>query len=133
MTDDQILAAVYTPRPAFMERMKFKVQSERLLTAEIERRNGHPLRADDWIVVRQLCALARPSDNGDLEAQFAAAKQRVENWAKEVREGKPMQEAAREHNEDRTNLIDGLRNPTLRGTGTKALEDAVWALKPGEL
>jgi hypothetical protein len=133
-TDAQIMEQFKIPRLAFEEDVRFQLRLERLIADEIAQKLGHPIGPDDWIVVRELFAAAQTTPDGiPTEAQFAEARKRVEAWRAEVVAGKSLEEVARERNEGFTRSTGGLRNPSLRGTGTRSLEEAVWALKPGEL
>lgn len=133
-SDDKLMAMYRIPKDIFLDDMLYHVRIEKLIAANLAKKNGHPISADDWFTVRELSAMAnRSSNSGDVEAQFAEAKQRVERWKAEVTGGKSLEEVAREHNESETNVTGGLRGPYIRGTGTKSLEDAIFALKRGEL
>jgi hypothetical protein len=132
--DAQMMINFRVPRDAFYQDMTFRLRTERLIAADIARRNGHPIGAGDWVAVRELFA-GSVSSATDLspEQQLVAAKDRVAGWAAEVRGGKSMAEVAAEHNENETKSEGGLLKPALRGTGTPAIEAAIFALKPGEL
>ncbi len=132
MTDEQLMGMYKLPKDVFKMDMRTKLLQDRLLAADISRKNGHPLSPDDWIFTRELFAAASSttkSGENPTDQDFLAAKTRLEAWVKEMQAGKTMEEAAREHNEDFTRTYGGLRGPSLRGTGTKALEDAIWGLK----
>lgn len=132
--DEQILAQFRVPRDIFLDEMAFRLRGERLLAKSIAARNGHSLGAGDWVVLRELFAGANVGTDEKQNAQeFAAARERVQTWAAEVKGGKSFADVARSHNEDETRTTGGLRSAALRGTGTKEIEDAVFRLKPGEL
>jgi len=133
-TDDELIEQLHLPRDIFLADMAYRVRTEKLLAADIAERNGHPINPDDWVVVRQLFVEVPPTLNADeKEKRFADARRTLETWVLEIKGGKSMEEVAREHNDDATKETDGLRGAALRGTGTKSLEDAIFALKPGEL
>jgi hypothetical protein len=134
LPDEAILTRFHVPRDLFLEEMTFRLRGERLLADSIARKNGHPLRADDWISLRELFAGANVGTDTQKNAQeFADAKTRVQKWAEEVRAGKPFADVAGARNEDETRSQGGLRGAALRGTGTQAVEDAVFQLKSGQM
>ncbi len=134
LSDADILDKFHVPRSLFFQEMTFKLQSERLYADSLARRNGHPLNAEDWIVLRSLFAGANIGTNAPKNAQeFSDAKTRVEKWAGEVKAGKAFSEVADAHNEDETRGQGGLRGPALRGTGTPDVENAVFQLQPGQM
>ena len=132
--DEEILAQFRVPRDIFLDEMVFRLRGERLLAKSIASRNGHPIGAGDWVVLRELFAGANVGTDEKQNAQeFAAARERVQNWAAEVKGGKSFADVAHSHNEDETRTTGGLRSAALRGTGTKEIEDAIFRLKPGEM
>ncbi len=133
-SDAEILAMFHIPKVAFVEDATYKLRGERLLKADIGRRNGHPVRADDWLTFRALFA-ACPSHGTpeEIAKQSADAKSRLQGWAGQVRAGKSLADVAAAVNEDVSKQFSGLHGPALRGTGTKSFEDALFALKPGQL
>lgn len=134
MSDEEILVQFHVPRDLYMDQMTFQLRGERLLAQSFAERNGHPLGAEDWVVLRELFAAANIGTNEKKNAQeFADAKTRVQKWAAMVQGGKPFKEVAGAHNEDETRTSGGERGPALRGTGTKAIEEAVFKLKSGEM
>lgn len=133
LTDDEIMQTYKIPRDIFLKDMTFRVQAEQLLAADLAERNGHTIRAEDWVEVRALFASIMPDGEEDnTETLFIEAKQRIEGWVKEIEQGKSFVEVARERNENTTRASGGALGPTLRGTGTPALEAAIYRLKPGE-
>jgi hypothetical protein len=134
LSDEEMIKTYRLPRDIFLNDMMFRVRAEKLLAAEIARRNGHPIGPEDWGVIRELFVGVTPvSDAGDTERKFSEAKQRIEGWAQEVKGGRRMEDVAREHNENFTRAQGGLRGVCLRGTGSPELEKAIFALKPGEM
>jgi parvulin-like peptidyl-prolyl isomerase len=133
LTDEEIIKTYNVPRDIFLKDMIFRVQAESLLAADIAERNGHSIRVEDWAEVRALFAAVQPDgDASETEQRFVEAKQRIENWTKEIGGGKTFAEVARTYSENTTRGAGGLLGPTLRGTGTPALEAAIYRLKPGE-
>lgn len=132
-TDEQILSEFHIPRDVFLEDMAFRLRADKLFRADLTRRNGHPLGPDDWIVVRALFASAKDANGTLTEERFTQARARLEGWAKEIQGGKSLSDVASEYNEDATRSGGGLHGPALRGTGTPAIEAAIFALKPGQL
>ena len=119
LSDDAILSRFHVPRDLFLEEMTFRLRGERLLADSIARKNGHPLRAEDWISLRELFAGANVGTDAQKNAQeFADAKTRVQEWVKEVGAGRLFADVAAAHNEDETRSVGGLRGAALRGTGT---------------
>lgn len=134
LSDDRLLETFHIPRDVFMQDMLFRVRAEKLLEASIARRNGHPLRAEDWLVLRQLFAAANSGATPEAtEQNFVEAKRRLQGWLVEIKGGKKLEEAASEHNQDATRASGGLRGPSLRGTGDPTLEAAILQLAPGAL
>src|SRR5262249_1244631 len=118
-TDDELIEQLHLPRDIFLDDMAYRVRTEKLLAADIAERNGHPISPDDWAVVRQLFLEVPPTLNTDeKEKRFADARRTIEAWVQEIKSGKSMEEAAREHNDDATKETGGLRGAALRGTGT---------------
>ncbi len=135
MSDDQLMTLYKVPKDLFMMDMRTKIRQDRLLQAEISKKLGHSIGPNDWIFTRQLFAAA--GANAKLgekpsEQDFTEAKIRLVLWSKELQSGKTLEDVARAHNEDFTRAYGGLRGPSLRGTGTKGLEDAIWSLKGSE-
>lgn len=134
LSDEEILRAYRVPRDLFMKDMIFQVQVERLLAADIVERNGHRMNSEDWVEVRELFASVSPEgDPVDVERRFAEARERIQGWLQEIAAGKSFSDVARERNENFTRGTGGLRGPTLRGTGTPSLEEAIYRLQPGEM
>ncbi|MCS6777635.1 MAG: peptidylprolyl isomerase [Chloroherpetonaceae bacterium] len=134
LSDEEILRAYRVPRDIFIKDMIFQVQVERLLAADIAERNGHRMSPEDWVEVRELFAsVSTEGDAADIERRFVEARERIQGWLQEIAAGKSFSEVAREHNENFTRGTGGLRGPTLRGTGTPALEKAIYQLRPGEM
>ena len=133
LTDDQIIAAEHIEKEPFLREMLFRARASRLLEGDVARKNGHPLVASDWLVLRQLYAAPPYGGTQDTETRFAQAREQLAQMIKEVNGGQAMADVASRNNSDGTALSGGLRPPVLRGTGTKALEDVVFNLKPGEL
>ena len=57
------------PRDLFLQEMTFRLRGERLYADSLARRNGHPLNADDWIVLRSLFAGANVGTDARKNAQ----------------------------------------------------------------
>ena len=134
MSDESILTKFHVPRDLFLEEMTFRLRGERLLAKSIERRNGHALGANDWVSLRELFAGANVGTDTQKNAQeFADAKTRVQKWMDEVKSGKSFADVASAHNEDETRSRGGQRGPALRGTGTPAVEQAVFGLNSGQM
>ena len=134
LSDEALLKEFKIPKDIFERDMVFRLQVEKLLSQSIAKRNGHPINNQDWIVTRELYAQFLPNAASEqTEINAAAAKARLETWLAEVKAGKSLEQAAREHNENSTKEFGGSRGAMLRGTGTPALEAAIFALKPGEL
>lgn len=134
LSDDELLRQFKVPRDVFEKDMIFRLQAERLLSASIAKRNKHPIGESDWVVTRELFAEAKQGKTPEeTERNFADAKTRLEAWIKEVGMGKTLEQAAREHNENTTKETGGSRGAVLRGTGTPAVETAIFATKPGQL
>ncbi|GEM_PF-7123411 len=134
LSDDALLQEFNVPRDIFEKDMVFRLQVERLLEKKIAKRNGHPIAKGDWIVTRELfAAYAAGATLEETELNAKAAKSRLETWLAEVKSGKLLEQAARDKNENTTKETGGSRGAMLRGTGTPALESAIFALKPGEI
>ena len=134
LSDNEILTKFRVPRDLFLDQMVFKLRGERLLAQSIAARNGHPIGADDWIALRQLFAGANlGTDAKKNEQEFIDAHERIKKWVEEVKSGKSFAEVASAHNEDDTRTQGGLRGAALLGTGTKAVEEVVGKLKPGQM
>ncbi len=89
--DEEILAQFRVPRDIFLDEMAFRLRGERLLAKSIAARNGHAIGADDWVILRELFAGANVGTDEKQNAQeFAAAKERVQTWAAEVKAGKAV-------------------------------------------
>lgn len=134
VSDDALLKQFNVPRDVFEKDMVFRLQVERLLEKKIAKKNGHPIAKSDWVVTRELFAayaVGATSDETELNAQ--AAKARLETWLAEVKGGKLLEQVARDKNENATKETGGSRGAVLRGTGTSALEAAIFALKSSEI
>jgi len=137
-SDEQIMREFHVPRDIFLEDVRFREQADRLAAdftaAEVAKRNGHPVQPSDWLELRQLFLDVKPTtDLAESEQRFAAGRKTIDGWRAEIRAGKPMDQVARERNSDDTREKGGMRGACLRGTGTPAVEQAIVALKPGEL
>jgi len=133
-SDAEILAMFHVPKSAFVEDAIYKLRGERLLKADIGRHNGHPVSANDWLTFRALFAACPSKGTSEEIAKLSAdAKLRVQGWAEQVRAGKSLADVAAAVNEDESKQFGGLHGPSLRGTGTKSFEDALFALKSGQL
>ncbi len=132
LSDEEVMAKFQVPRDVFLQDMAYRVQSEALLMRDFTRRNGHAVRADDWIEVRALFAQAEDlGDKAETEKQFAAAKTRILAWQAEISAGKPFAEVAKARNQDATTESGGLHGLALRGTGTP--DNVLFALPPGQM
>lgn len=134
LSDNEIMTTFKVSRDLLLEDMMYRVRTEKLLAADIGRRNGHPMNANDWVVVRELFAAARTTsaEVGD-ESGFAKARERMEEAAALMKSGKSMEELART-NDDPTMATGGLRDALLRGGNvSKPLGDVIFQLKPGEI
>ena len=133
-SDAALLEQFNVPRDVFEKDMIFRLQIERLLEKKIAKRNGHPIAKSDWVVTRELfAAYAVGATPEETELNAQAAKARLETWLAEVKGGKLLEQVARDKNENATKAAGGSRGAVLRGTGTPALESAIFALKSGEI
>ncbi len=134
LSDDALLKQFKIPRDVFEKDMMFRLQVEQLMARSLAKRNGHPISTQDWVVTRELFAQFLPGTTPEqTEINAKVAKARLDTWLAEVKAGKSVEQAAREHNENNTKQAGGSRGAVLRGTGTAALETVIFALKPGEL
>jgi hypothetical protein len=137
-TDGQIMREFHVPPDIFFEDVRFQEQTERMagpfVSAELSARNGHAPVPSDWLELRQLYLEVKPGiDYLDSEKRFAEARKTIEGWTQEIRAGKPMEQAAREHNSDSSRDVGGLLGVSLRGAGNVTVEQGIAGLKPGEL
>jgi hypothetical protein len=61
ISDDQIMTQFHIPRDIFMQDMLFRLRIDHLLAADIARRNGHPLTAEDRANWQQTVAKEKPA------------------------------------------------------------------------
>ena len=71
--------------------------------------------------------------NGASEAERTAKRSRIEEILKQVRSGEDFEQLARLHSEAPTKQWGGEMDPFGRGQAAKPLEDAAFALTPGQV
>lgn len=133
-SDAEIMKMYKIPKDVFLQDMLYQLRVEKLVEADIAARNGHPLTADDWVLVRQLAAPIVPAkDAVDRRQKLAEAKTIILAMQQEVQGGKSIDEVARVHNGNMAAVTSGLRGPILRGTQPGAIESAIFHTKSGEM
>ncbi len=130
-SDAQLLKQFHVPYNLLINDLTMKLQTEKLYSAMVAARLGHPINDNDWVVVRCLYTSAAP-DGVMSSTSKAAAQTRLEGLLAQYRKGTSFKDLAN-HSEYATLQQDGgLIGPSLRDTYWPApLQAAIYALKPG--
>ncbi len=130
-SDAQLLKQFHVPYSLLINDLTMKLQTEKLYSAMVAARLGHPITDDDWVVVRCLYTSAAP-DGVMSSASKAAARARLEALLAQNHKGTPFHKLAESNEYASLQPDGGLVGPSLRDTYWPApLQSAIYALKPG--
>lgn len=92
--------------------------------------NPRLFKQEEQVRLRQILLRVAPQAG---EADKAAQRERLLALAERIRNGESMEALARQHSDDPTRQWGGEMDPFARGGAERALEDAAFAMKEGEL